>query len=41
MREEHYERRSSFVKNRTEDEVDLGEARRPSLMLQCMLEARI
>jgi hypothetical protein len=38
---EHYERRASLVKDRTEDEIDLGEARRPSLMLQCMLKMRI
>lgn len=41
MREEHYERRPSFVNDRTEDQVDLGEARRASLVLQRMLKTRI
>jgi len=39
--EEHYERRTPFVEDRTEDEVDLGEAGRASLVLKCMLKARI
>jgi hypothetical protein len=41
VREEHYERRPSFVNDRTEDQVDLGEARRASLVLQRMLKTRI
>jgi hypothetical protein len=33
VREEHYERRTPLVQDRTEDEVDLREAGRASLVL--------
>lgn len=41
VREEHYERRTSLVQDCAEDEVDLGETGCASLVLQCMLKARI
>ena len=41
VREEHYERRTSLVQDCAKDEVDLGETGCASLVLQCVLKARI
>jgi hypothetical protein len=41
VREEHYKRWTPLVQDCAEYEVDLGEARCASLVLQCMLETRV
>jgi hypothetical protein len=41
VREEHYERWAPLVQDCAEDEVDLGEAGRASLVFKCMLKTRI
>ena len=41
VREEDYERRTPLVQDRAEDEVDLWEAGRAALELECVLQTRI